>query len=154
MLVRPRFLNHFPNHYELTRKDLMVKNIKRYRKDLERDGNELAEKDELGKYRQLGSKKLQTQISRHFVSCTTTITYYANLLLNPIVFLILGSFSKTDFVPQTYLLPGDYSIFLEEFKKNPAVWILKPNAKSQGFGIQIINKLQQIKKWAAAKYVK
>lgn len=24
-----RLLNHFPNHYELTRKDLMVKNIKR-----------------------------------------------------------------------------------------------------------------------------
>lgn len=25
-----RLLNHFPNHFELTRKDLMVKNIKRY----------------------------------------------------------------------------------------------------------------------------
>ena len=29
-------LNHFPNHYELTRKDLMVKNLKRMRKQLER----------------------------------------------------------------------------------------------------------------------
>mmetsp|Transcript_29534 Transcript_29534/g.95294 ORF Transcript_29534/g.95294 Transcript_29534/m.95294 type:complete len:442 (-) Transcript_29534:400-1725(-) len=29
-------VNHFPNHYELTRKDLMVKNIKRYRKELEK----------------------------------------------------------------------------------------------------------------------
>ena len=27
-----RLLNHFPNHFELTRKDLMVKNIKRYYK--------------------------------------------------------------------------------------------------------------------------
>ena len=27
-------LNHFPNHYELTRKDLMVKNIKRYSKEV------------------------------------------------------------------------------------------------------------------------
>ena len=34
-----QILNHFPNHYELTRKDLMVKNIKRYRKALEREGN-------------------------------------------------------------------------------------------------------------------
>ena len=25
-----RLLNHYPNHYELTRKDLMVKNMKRY----------------------------------------------------------------------------------------------------------------------------
>lgn len=39
-----RLINHFPNHYELSRKDLLVKNIKRYRKDLERDGSPLAEK--------------------------------------------------------------------------------------------------------------
>lgn len=42
-----QMINHFPNHYELSRKDLLVKNIKRYRKDLERDGNALAEKSEL-----------------------------------------------------------------------------------------------------------
>lgn len=30
-------LNHYPNHYELTRKDLMVKNLKRMRKQLERN---------------------------------------------------------------------------------------------------------------------
>lgn len=41
-----QLINHFPNHYELSRKDLLVKNIKRYRKDLERDGNYLAEKTE------------------------------------------------------------------------------------------------------------
>ena len=29
-------MNHFPNHYELTRKDLVVKNIKKYRKEMER----------------------------------------------------------------------------------------------------------------------
>jgi hypothetical protein len=33
-----RVINHFPNHYELTRKDLMVKNIKRYRKELAKEG--------------------------------------------------------------------------------------------------------------------
>lgn len=38
-------INHFPNHYELSRKDLLVKNIKRYRKDLERDGSALAERE-------------------------------------------------------------------------------------------------------------
>ncbi|XP_058498383.1 probable tubulin polyglutamylase TTLL9 [Solea solea] len=30
-------INHFRNHYELTRKNLMVKNLKRYRKVLDRD---------------------------------------------------------------------------------------------------------------------
>ena len=48
-------MNHFPNHYELTRKDLMVKNIKRYRKELEKEGNPLAEKDETGRYVHLGA---------------------------------------------------------------------------------------------------
>ena len=33
-----------------SRKDLMVKNLKRYRRDLEREGNPLAEKNELGRY--------------------------------------------------------------------------------------------------------
>jgi len=108
-LTECQFVNHFPNFYELCRKDLLVKNFKRYRKDLERDGNELAERDEHGKYRLL------------------------------------------DIVPQTYLLPGDYNIFLEEFKRNPSVWILKPNARAQGYGIVIVNKLSQIKKWAAQK---
>lgn len=31
-IAADRILNHFPNHFELTRKDLMVKNIKRYLK--------------------------------------------------------------------------------------------------------------------------
>ena len=35
-LADNQVVSHFPNHYELTRKDLMVKNLKRYRKDLER----------------------------------------------------------------------------------------------------------------------
>jgi hypothetical protein len=30
-------INHFPNHYELTRKDLLIKNLKRARKQLERE---------------------------------------------------------------------------------------------------------------------
>ncbi|RKO85612.1 tubulin-tyrosine ligase/Tubulin polyglutamylase [Blyttiomyces helicus] len=30
-------INHFPNHLELTKKDLIVKNIKRYRKELEKE---------------------------------------------------------------------------------------------------------------------
>lgn len=50
-----QMVNHFPNHYELTRKDLMIKNIKRYRKELEKESSPLAEKDENGKYVYLGT---------------------------------------------------------------------------------------------------
>ncbi|XP_064397984.1 polyglutamylase complex subunit TTLL1-like isoform X2 [Halichondria panicea] len=98
---------HFPNFYELTRKDCLVKNIKRYRKDLERDGSSLAERDELGRYIHL------------------------------------------DFIPVTFMLPADYNIFVEEFRRNPATtWIMKPAAKAQGVGIFLINKLSQLKKWS------
>lgn len=101
-----RIINHFPNHYELSRKDLLVKNIKRYRKDLERDGNPLAEKTE-NKYLHL------------------------------------------DFIPVTFILPADYNMFVEEYRKNPqSTWIMKPCGKSQGTGIFLINKLSKLKKWS------
>ncbi|CAN0027891.1 unnamed protein product, partial [Discosporangium mesarthrocarpum] len=94
-----RLINHFPNHYELTRKDLMVKNIKRYLKDLWKDPK------------------------------------YASL---------------TDFVPVSYMLPADYSLFVEEFRRSPnAMWIMKPTNRAQGKGIFIINRLAQIKKWSS-----
>ena len=104
-----QLLNHFPNHYELTRKDLMAKNIKRYRREMEKENNPIADKDEHGNYLHL------------------------------------------DIIPQTYNLPGDYSIFVEEFKRNPnTTWIMKPNGKSQGKGIFLVNKISQIKKWATS----
>ena len=35
-----------------------------------------------------------------------------------------------DFVPTTFLLPGDYNLFVEEFRKNPSsTWIMKPAGK-------------------------
>ncbi|XP_078738419.1 polyglutamylase complex subunit TTLL1 isoform X2 [Lampetra fluviatilis] len=106
-LADDQLVNHYPNHYELTRKDLMVKNIKRYRRDLERDGSVVAERDDTGRYLHL------------------------------------------DFVPVTFLLPADYNLFVEEFRKNPSsTWIMKPCGKAQGKGIFLINKLSQIKKWS------
>ncbi|ELT87418.1 hypothetical protein CAPTEDRAFT_168095 [Capitella teleta] len=106
-LADDQVINHFPNHYELTRKDLMVKNIKRYRKDLDKEGNPLAEKDETGHYIHL------------------------------------------DFVPVTFMLPADYNLFVEEFRKNPSsTWIMKPCGKARGIGIFLINRLSQLKKWS------
>lgn len=70
----------------------MVKNLKRYKKELEKNEHYLA-KDE-----------------------------------------IWGS-AHLDFIPQTYMFPTEYTIFLEEFQRNPnATWIVKPNNKSQGQG--------------------
>ena len=58
-----QIVNHFPNHYELTRKDLIVKNIKRYRKELEREGSWLASKDNEGNYHHLGTFIIMWDVS-------------------------------------------------------------------------------------------
>ena len=60
-----------------------------------------------------------------------------------------GNLMYLDIVPMTYILPADYTIFVEEFKKNPnATWIMKPTSRAQGSGIFLVNKLKQIEKWA------
>lgn len=102
-----QIINHFPNHYELSRKDLLVKNIKRYRRDLEREGSALAERGDSMKYLYL------------------------------------------DFIPVTFVLPADYNMFVEEYRKTPqSTWIMKPCGRSQGSGIFLINKLSKLKKWS------
>ncbi|ROT68061.1 putative tubulin polyglutamylase TTLL1 isoform X2 [Penaeus vannamei] len=93
-----QMINHFPTHYELTRKDLMVKNVKRYRRELEREGSPLAARDATGRYIHL------------------------------------------DFLPTTFMLPADYNLFVEEFRRNPnTTWILKPAGRSQGVGQELDN---------------
>ena len=61
----------------------------------------------------------------------------------------LSPLPSSDFVPVTYMLPADYNLFVEEFRKSPSsTWIMKPCGKAQGKGIFLINKLSQIKKWS------
>eukprot|EP00906_Rhabdomonas_costata_P035348 RCo049660 len=91
-------VNHFRNYYELCRKDLLIKNLKRMRRTLEREGKT----EEAAKY---------------------------------------------DFFPPTFVLPVEYGMFQEEFKKAPCVWIMKPIGQCQGRGIFLFNKLQQIADW-------
>mmetsp|Transcript_17786 Transcript_17786/g.54389 ORF Transcript_17786/g.54389 Transcript_17786/m.54389 type:complete len:386 (-) Transcript_17786:253-1410(-) len=92
-------LNHFPNHYELTRKDLLVKNLKRMRRQLQRSDAH----SEAAKY---------------------------------------------DFWAETFVLPGEYALFLEQFKRTRgAHWIMKPIGKAQGKGIFLFNKLSEISEW-------
>lgn len=108
-LADNQMVNHYPNHLELTRKDLMAKNLKRYRRDLEKEGSPLTERD------------------------PTT-----------------GE-CALDFWPVTYTLPSELSVWLEETRRLPAaVWILKPNGRSQGKGIEILHRPAQLKRFAAS----
>lgn len=67
---------------------------------------------------------------------------------NPIAMHLHGKLAFLDFVPTTYVLPADYHLFLEDYRKNPRTWIMKPCGKSQGTGIFLIDKLSQLKKWS------
>jgi len=94
-------VNHFRNHFELTRKDLLVKNLKRTKRQLEKSGENFKEEA-----------------------------------------------SKFNFFPTTYVLPQEYSLFMEEFKKSGgATWIMKPIGRAQGRGIFLFNKLSQVSDW-------
>merc|ERR1719502_40947 len=93
-------VNHYRNSRELCRKDLLIKNLKRQKRQLAREGNQ-----------------------------EEALAY--------------------DFWPMTYMLPGDYALFAEEFKRSGSggAWIMKPIGRSQGKGIFIFQKLSQISKW-------
>eukprot|EP00898_Chlorokybus_atmophyticus_P008329 jgi/Chlat1/8498/Chrsp80S07888 len=112
-------INHFRNHYELTRKDLLIKNLKR------------AAKKQLQQQQQ---QQQQNQSSSNNNDNSSA--------------LMLGS-GRYDFFPQSYALPAEYGIFVEEFKKVPpgTVWIMKPVGRAQGKGIFLFNKLSQISDW-------
>ncbi|CAJ1406444.1 unnamed protein product [Effrenium voratum] len=102
-------VNHFRNHYELTRKDLLVKNIRR------------AQRQALKEHR-CSPCRVGPIPAQGFAACS----------------------------PTTFVLPLEYSMFVEEFKKqqaNGAIWIMKPVGKSQGRGIFLFDKLSQVSSW-------
>lgn len=95
-----QIINHFPNHFELTRKDLLVKNIKRLKQDGDFIGLPNSAKIEL----------------------------------------------KADIIPLSFILPQEYTLFMEEFAKTQhKKWIFKPASKSQGKGISLVTKASQAK---------
>uniref|UniRef100_A0A0N4Z3I1 Tubulin--tyrosine ligase-like protein 9 n=1 Tax=Parastrongyloides trichosuri TaxID=131310 RepID=A0A0N4Z3I1_PARTI len=89
---------HFRNDYELTRKDNLIKNIKKGKKNF------------------------------------SQVNY--------------------DFVPPSYVLPNEWHLFVEEFKKycNETIWIMKPVAGAQGKGIFLFKKLKEITEWKKKDY--
>jgi tubulin polyglutamylase TTLL9 len=55
--------------------------------------------------------------------------------------------SAYDFIPTTFVLPKEYSLFVEEFKKTGGVWIMKPIGSAQGKGIFLFTRLSEISEW-------
>uniref|UniRef100_A0A0K0E5K8 Tubulin--tyrosine ligase-like protein 9 n=1 Tax=Strongyloides stercoralis TaxID=6248 RepID=A0A0K0E5K8_STRER len=90
---------HFRNDYELTRKDNLIKNLKKAKKIPELEKN-------------------------------------------------------LNFLPQSYVLPSEWHLFVEEFKKysNDNIWIMKPVAGAQGKGIFLFKKLKEVTEWKKKDY--
>ena len=91
-------INHFRNGRELCRKDLLVKNLKRMKRNLQRDQ--------------------QLEQARAY-----------------------------DFMPLSFVLPREYAMFVEEFKRCGGVWIMKPIGSAQGRGIFLFSRLSEISEW-------
>lgn len=52
-----------------------------------------------------------------------------------------------DFIPTTFVLPREYSMFVEEFKKVGGIWIMKPIGSAQGKGIFLFTRLSEVSDW-------
>jgi tubulin polyglutamylase TTLL9 len=52
-----------------------------------------------------------------------------------------------DFIPTTFMLPREYSMFVEKFKEVGGVWIMKPCGSAQGKGIFLFTRLSEISEW-------
>ena len=49
-----------------------------------------------------------------------------------------------DFIPHTFLLPREYSMFVEDFKKQGGIYIMKPIGSAQGKGIFLFSRLSEV----------
>lgn len=56
--------------------------------------------------------------------------------------------AKYSFLPTSFVLPAEYGLFVEAFKREPGgLWIMKPIGKAQGKGIFLFTRLSDIKDW-------
>jgi tubulin polyglutamylase TTLL9 len=55
--------------------------------------------------------------------------------------------------PLSFILPSEYPLFLDAFKRSgdPNIWIMKPACRSQGKGIFLVRSLAQVSAWESGK---
>lgn len=71
------------------------------------------------------------------------ISHSAPCCLPPAAQERLEEAAQYNFFPQTFVVPSEYRMFVEEFKRSGGTWIMKPIGKAQGQGIFLFNKLSQ-----------
>ncbi|KAG5508740.1 hypothetical protein JKF63_05238 [Porcisia hertigi] len=129
-------VNHFPDHAELTRKDLMYKNIKRYLR--ENQANNYAQ--------------LTLYTATDWVSASAGSSTFSSADGAPAEPHRFRSFCFADGVPLTYNIPNDMNMFKEKFQKRRGTqWIVKPTSRSQGKGIFLIDDVRSLERWIGEK---
>ncbi|RNF01984.1 putative tubulin tyrosine ligase, partial [Trypanosoma rangeli] len=116
-LSESQIINHFPNHYELTRKDLMYKNIKKYIRDVNN--------------------------AHPVVQCTPpSWTPHEQTERLPNLLRFADCVPVTYNIPNDlHMLKEEFK------RQPGSTWIVKPTSLSQGRGIFLINRIVQLKKW-------
>ena len=159
-----QILNHFPNHWELTRKDLMFCAIRRYHKDLLANRALLASSAPRGAFgsshgSRHSSMSSASSLAKHFfqqyVSREGDRDGDAEIGFLPLSASIDPGETVMSFVPSTFSLPRELPLFIEETKRcgNNALWIVKPSNRSQGRGIFLVSKASQVVHWLEERAV-
>lgn len=124
-------VNHFPNQYELCRKDLLTKNIKKAKRQLEREGRS----EEAKKY--------------EFVPNS----YCLPMEYGPFLEEFKKGMGNYEY-EQKSGIDNRELIADKKAASSTNVWIMKPVGRSQGKGIFLFNKLAQISDWKASAFLK
>lgn len=155
-LLDQQIINHFPNYYEISKKDSMYKNIKLYIKKEEAMSANAGAADPS----RSGGSKLTLPVAMNWEAAACFAASSSGSSSSSSVHRSaavrerrrVDMFMFPDSVPVSYIIPNDMNLFIEEFKRHVGVtWIVKPTGGSQGRGIFLINRLQQVVKWMKEK---
>ncbi|KPA77816.1 putative tubulin tyrosine ligase [Leptomonas pyrrhocoris] len=157
-----QIINHFPDHAELTRKDLMYRNIKRYLRE-----------NQANSYARLTLQTATDWVSAAANAASASVAVAtgggeSGAMVSPTAAALAGAatppplssgaalrtkaFCFADSVPITYNIPNDMSMFKEECQKQRGTqWIVKPTSRSQGKGIFIIDDVRALQRWVKEK---
>uniref|UniRef100_A0A1I8GW35 Tubulin--tyrosine ligase-like protein 9 n=1 Tax=Macrostomum lignano TaxID=282301 RepID=A0A1I8GW35_9PLAT len=164
-------ISHFRNHYELCKKNLMVKNLKRMRKKVAKESG----REEAAKYdfipctfelpisvqEDIAVRKSPSSLRFECIarfadalrraqssSAVAGLSRLSTQIASSVPQLVSNHTNLEGIESPTTALQSEYHMFVEEFKKSPGTtWIMKPAGKAQGKGIFLFRKIRDIEAW-------